>query len=409
MSYTLLLVHAPPGSSDADVEQIALMAAEAEETRMRAAPDPDAERRKRALVEALLANCPELEGGAPDYAALARAGDISEAEARRRYRWWTVAGPDEGAGIEITLYDSYVSIDMPASSGTEQDWEDVWQYLEVLVREGGYVVWDPQGPNVVDLEAGPFGDRKRKTRRKSSKRPTKAAESDDESEDTRRGGEIGKLINGIVDDAIREPLAAAGFHRSGRTWRRQLDDGAIQVLNVQWSPRNAGVEGWLTLNAGVYFPALVDLIGEFALTTTPKEYECHVRIRPLPPGRDGWTVRLVGAATPDSDVKGLLGNLFSWLDKRADGKAPAQHARATQELHEAVEKYAFPWFERVSTLNGARDELLRRGPAFWGAHVSLALGEREEAARILQRELAKAAPEYAETLRTWGRRHGLVA
>jgi hypothetical protein len=63
----------------------------------------------------------------------------------------------------------------------------------------------------------------------------------------------------------------------------------------------------------------------------------------------------------------------------------------------------------VSTLRGARDELMRRGPAFWGAHASLLLGEREEAARILERELAKAIPEYAETIRTWGRAHGLIA
>ena len=69
--------------------------------------------------------------------------------------------PDEGAGIEITLYDDYVSVDMPSAAGTDEDWKDVWRYLEILVSKGGFVVWDPQGPNLVDLAAGPFGDGKR--------------------------------------------------------------------------------------------------------------------------------------------------------------------------------------------------------------------------------------------------------
>jgi hypothetical protein len=314
------------------------------------------------------------------------------------------------------------------------------------------VVWDPQGPNVVDLADGPSGDGTRKAQSKpakprgrtrgnrAGKRAGKRAgngaatgaqkkslgdtddsteagdERDDDGgeaeavpdEDTRRGGELAKLINGIIDESIAAPLAAAGFRRAGRTWRHHLDDGAIQVVNVQWSPRDR-VEGWFTLNAGVYFPALARLIAEFPVTDSPKEYDCHVRKRPLPLGISGWTVRVPGGAEPDSDMKGLFGGLFSWLDRRADRKAAEQQARAPRELREALDQHAFPWLERVSTLRGARDELTRRGPAFWGAHVSLLLGEREEAARILERELAKAIPEYAETIRKWGRQHGLLA
>jgi hypothetical protein len=270
-------------------------------------------------------------------------------------------------------------------------------------------VWDPQGEGVVDLSAGPSGDGKRKPRRKPTKRKPRTGDDagDVESEDVRRGGELGKLINRIVDEAIAAPLAAAGFRRSGRTWRRQLGDGVTQVVSVQWSPRD-DVEGSFGLNSGVYFTTLAELIADLPVTTAPKEYDCHVRRTSAPSGRHGWQVRVPGIAKPDPDMPGLVGDFFSWLDRRADRKAPEQRARATRELREALERDAFPWLERMSTLRGAREEFLRRGPAFWAAHASLLLGEREEAARIVERELASAKSERAEMIRKWGRQHGLV-
>ncbi|HEX6052205.1 MAG TPA: DUF4304 domain-containing protein [Gemmatimonadaceae bacterium] len=430
MSYTLFLVRVPAGASDEEVETIALAANEAEIARGPSPPDPEAERRKRALADALLAEFPELDGGEPNYAELARANDITEDEARQRFPWGRVAGPEDGAGMEITLYDTFVTLDM-AAGGTDEDWEDVWRYLEVLVREGGFVIWDPQAPNVVDLSAGPSGDgtrmprpkpatrRKRTGGRPSAKRSatrggTATADDTDEGadrtepEDVRRGGELAKLVNRVVDEAIAARLAAAGFRRSGRTWRRYLDDGVVQVVNVQWSPGHEGEAGF-TLNAGVYFPALATSIADFPVTATPKEYDCHVRKRPLIPGVSGWRVRVPGVAKPDPDLgDGFVRAFFAWLDRRADQKAPKQRERATREMRESLERYTLPWLEQVSTLRGARDELLKRGPVLWGLHASIILGERDEAARILERELQRADPVYAETLRAWGRANGLL-
>src|SRR4029079_3129125 len=121
------------------------------------------------------------------------------------------------------------------------------------------------------------------------------------------------------------PLAEVGFKRSGRTWRRQLGDDAIQVIDVQWRPESSGVEGSFSLSAGVYFPALAEIIAEFPVTRSPKEYDCHVRRHAMPNVPSGWRVRVPGAAQPDPDLPGALGNFFSWLDRRADRKAPAQH------------------------------------------------------------------------------------
>ena len=444
MSYSLILVRVPPGASDDEIGRTAANAEDSAEAN-RQPPDPEAERRKRAIVDALLEEFPELEGGELDYAALADADDLTEEEARRRYNWLQVAAPAEGSGIQITVYDTFATMELGAT-GTDEDWEDVWRYLEVMVRVGGFVVWDPQGEDVMELAAGPFGDGRRLERPKAEKKKRKKrsgtaavdrsarkrapggddgdaeddAESDDdddapsddesvEREDKRRGGEIGKLINRIVDEAIAARLAAAGFKRAGRTWRRFLDGGVVQVVNVQWSPKAGGVEGWFTLNAGVYFPELARSLAMFPVTTSPKEWDCHVRYRPLLPGSGGWTVRVPNAAKPDPDLgTGRIAAFFNWLDRRADRKAPAQHEKATRELRESLEQRGFPWFERVSTIRGARDEFMRRGPALWVAHASLVLGERDEARQVLERELARAEPEYAETLRKWGRKTGLI-
>ena len=432
MGFTFLLLRVPQGASEDDVERIALSTTEAERTRVPGPLDPENERRNRALVDALLADCPELEGGEPDYAALARAENISEEQARDSCHWWTLAGPEEGARIEITLYDDYVSVDIPSAAGTDEDWKDVWRYLEILVSTGGFVVWDPEGSSLVDLAAGPFGDGKRYERPEAAtprgrrRKPRAERVADDlvdaddseaedegnrnvEHEDVRRGGEIAALINRIVNEAIAEPLAAAGFTRSGRTWRRALDNGLMHVVNVQWSPRERGVEGTFSLNAGVYALELAESIAVYQPTSSPKEYDCHVRLRPGPHGRSNWQVRVPGIAKPDPDITGFLARVLAWLDRRADRKAGDQHAKATRELRETLERHAFPAFERMSTLRGLRDELARSPDLFWAAHASLLLGEREEATRLLELALKKARtnPEFSEMVRQWGRRQGL--
>jgi hypothetical protein len=432
MSYTMLLLRVPPGASEDDVEKIALSTTAAEDTRVPGPLDPEKERRKRTLVDALLAACPELNGGEPDYAALARAEDISEEQARHEFHWWTVRGSEEGAGIEITFYDDHVSLEMQAG-GTDQDWRDVWRYLEILVSKGGFVVWDPQGSDLVDLTTGPFGDGLR-TERAEAPRPRgkrnkpgaeRAAdddagaderEGDDEEnpdverEDVRRGGEIARLINRILDEAIVEPLSAAGFTRSGRTWRRTLDNGLVHVVNVQWSPRDRGVEGVFGLGAGVYSRELAESIALYEPTRSPKEHDCQVRLRPGPQGRSSWRVRVPGMATPDPDLTGFLGRVFAWLDRRADSKAGDQHVKITRELREALERHALPAFDRLSTLRGVRDELARGPDLYWAAHASLLLGERAEATHLLERALKKANnnPEFSRLVREWGSRHGLM-
>src|SRR6266498_5900662 len=102
--------------------------------------------------------------------------------------------------------------------------------------------------------------------------------------------EIGKVIDRVAVDALTAPLKAAGYRRTGRTWRRRLKD-AVQVVHVQASRSNVGADGRFTLTAGVYFPALAARLALFPPLDDPAEHDCHVRTRPLPPGRHWWEDR----------------------------------------------------------------------------------------------------------------------
>ena len=218
--------------------------------------------------------------------------------------------------------------------------------------------------------------------------------------------EIARVIDRVAADALADPLSAAGFRRDGRTWRRRLGD-AVQVVQVQASRCNVGADGQFTLNAGVYFPALAARLGLFPSSDSPEEADCHVRTRPMPPGRSWWKVRAAGVATPDEKAGPVIGPVFSWLDRWADRRASLGNARATRELGQALGRYALPWLERVASLPAARDEFVRHGPLWWAAAAGLELGEDAAAAQLFARALAAAAPAKADALRRWGRANGL--
>lgn len=218
--------------------------------------------------------------------------------------------------------------------------------------------------------------------------------------------DTGRLIDRVASDALAAPLKLVGYRRVGRTWRRRQGD-AIQVVNVQASRSNTGADGRFLLNAGVYFPALAARLGLFPPTDAPAEADCHLRTRPMPPGRSWWKVRAAGAARPDLDAGRFLGALFTWLDRRADQRAARTNARATEELRQSLEHRALPWLSRMIHLSSARDEFVRRGDLWYAAAASLELGERRAAAHYLAEASRAAAPVKADELQRWGQVNGL--
>ena len=147
MSYDLYLVRVPAGASDDDVAAIALAAAESDFPAD--LPDPAVEARKRALADALCAADPTLTASTPDHEAIAGYEGITADEARRRYRQLEVYGPPDGHGILVTLHDDWVCLEMPHGRD-DSGLTTLLRYVGLLTRLGGFVAFDPQGPNVVD-------------------------------------------------------------------------------------------------------------------------------------------------------------------------------------------------------------------------------------------------------------------
>lgn len=159
MSFDLVLVRMAPDASKREVRAAAVAAVKAKLPDT--PPDSQIEARKRAVADAMLVIFPELEEKQFDYAEIARSQGITEDEARVRTRWISLYGPRDGARVEIDLYDTWASISMPHGRGenTDAEMDELWSYLEALVTEGGFVVYDPQRGNVVDVAAGPKEDR----------------------------------------------------------------------------------------------------------------------------------------------------------------------------------------------------------------------------------------------------------
>ena len=153
MSYDLHLFRPQPG-----VELIAtahsLLADQDSDAQSPGPVDLAAEERKEALAAALQSLNPALERFRFDYSEIARLQAVSEDEARRRWRRIELNGPDGSSGIQITLQDSSAAIAVPywhQGDKARNTWAELWSYLDVLERQGGYRTYDPQLEKVLDL------------------------------------------------------------------------------------------------------------------------------------------------------------------------------------------------------------------------------------------------------------------
>ncbi len=113
---------------------------------------------KRRVADALIAGNPQLQVLQFDYAAVARSQKISEEEARVQLRHLELNGPEENRnGIQITLFDDEALVTVPfwhEGDKAAQTFREIWRYLEIISREAGYLVYDPQIDRVIDLSAG---------------------------------------------------------------------------------------------------------------------------------------------------------------------------------------------------------------------------------------------------------------
>lgn len=192
--------------------------------------------------------------------------------------------------------------------------------------------------------------------------------------------EIRKAIDTVIRIGLAARLKAAGFTRQGHTFRR-ASAGYVHVVNVQADRWNRGDEGRFTMNLGVYFPALVPLnTYPETVTERPLEYDCQLR-------------RRIGFLMPEAS------DHWWHLDAEMDLAALAEKVGA------AWDDYSAGWLAGITDLSSARHICLEGHEYYLAAAISLALDERETAARYLARELER-HPHPA--LVRWGAQHGLL-
>jgi len=121
-------------------------------------PDPQKEARKRRVADALIARNAQLHVFQFDYDAVANSQKISVEDARLKFRHLELNGPEEDCnGIQITLFDDEASVTVPFWHEGEKaadTFREIWSYLEIISREGGYLIYDPQIDRVLEPSAG---------------------------------------------------------------------------------------------------------------------------------------------------------------------------------------------------------------------------------------------------------------
>ncbi len=151
MSYDLLLFPRREGE-DPESTARALLADESEEINPGPVV-PEKEQRKEAVKMALQAANPRLEQFPFDYQEIAKEEGITLAEAKVRYRHIELNGPEDGNGIQITLFDDSASVTVPywhQGKAAETVFQEIAQYLRAIQATAGYFVYDPQLEQVID-------------------------------------------------------------------------------------------------------------------------------------------------------------------------------------------------------------------------------------------------------------------
>jgi hypothetical protein len=175
-----------------------------------------------------------------------------------------------------------------------------------------------------------------------------------------------RQIKAIVDRGLAPLLKQAGFRKNSTHFSRRNGE-ALQLINVQSSQCNNASLARFTLNVGVHFASVAEMLyGNDPMPSPPREMFCLLRTRVgmiLPAGADHWWI-----VTPDTNVESVAGELSSaWND------------------------YISQWLEKNKTIAGAAPEL-EKGMLVHPlatAAARLVLGEREKAAQSVNAVLER--------------------
>jgi hypothetical protein len=152
MSYDFRLFLPQPG-----IDPLATAQIEPDEESEDINPGPPVvakESRKRAIADALMKADPVLEVFQFGFEEIAKFQNVSVEEAKLRWRHLELNGPEDGPGIQITLLDDGASLTIPywhKDKKAKAVFAQIWEYLKVIQRVGGYQIYDPQMECIVNL------------------------------------------------------------------------------------------------------------------------------------------------------------------------------------------------------------------------------------------------------------------
>jgi hypothetical protein len=147
MSYDLTFFTPRPGVDVHDIVEV-------DEDRARGRRDPKTESKKKKVADALLAHDKRLELFNVDYDEVAKLYKMRIDEAYERFR--NVELTDTQSGVQIELYDDGAALSIPywhSGDAARRVLEQVWGAIEIVCRETGYEVFDPQLDRVIDVNA----------------------------------------------------------------------------------------------------------------------------------------------------------------------------------------------------------------------------------------------------------------
>lgn len=147
MSYDFRLCLPQPGRTREEIATADSDDSEADE------PLPANEERNQRVARALIARNPALKPF-PDFEAITKLRKVTPEEARKEDGVVELDGGEHSNGIQITLFGNEAGLTVPywhQATQARRVFEEIWSYLEIIQREGGFFVYDPQLGRVLDL------------------------------------------------------------------------------------------------------------------------------------------------------------------------------------------------------------------------------------------------------------------
>lgn len=193
--------------------------------------------------------------------------------------------------------------------------------------------------------------------------------------------EISKKIDEIINLELKALMKAKGFKKKARNFHKELDGGVFLLVNVQGSMYNDNQDARYTVNLGVFFPEIYEMVGFGNVATVPSIPDCSIskRIGHLKPEKTDYWWQL----TPSSNLQQLATDLTA-----------------------SVEQYGLPWLQLNSSISDASAELKGQNP-FTAAATAVIEGNRTEAADIINKIISKGSAAKSRAI-SWGKKYNLL-